>query len=230
MVWKGGGKEYLAPSLVLLYNEINERAGGRDKRSDGSIGDRAHAARKSDHNPAPDGKGGRVVRALDITDDDGNLVADAVWDADDFDIDGFFEQLRRRRDPRIKYVISDGRMFSSYASGSTPPWTWRHYPGDNPHDRHGHISILPGAENDLRSWFAPQEDVMTPAQEAKLDRVIALFEDQVPKLRARVDELHRKVDALEEDLVNDETMKQHLQAIKLLIADAGLEMPPRPKD
>ena len=56
---------YLAPSLVQLRNEINRRWPNRDKTSDGWIGDPAHQATKSDHNP--DSKG--CVHALDIDKD-----------------------------------------------------------------------------------------------------------------------------------------------------------------
>ena len=46
---------------VRLRDQIDRRWPNRHKRSDGWIGDAAHAARKSDHNPI-DG----VVFALDI--------------------------------------------------------------------------------------------------------------------------------------------------------------------
>lgn len=42
---------YLAPSLAQLRAEVNARWPKRSKASDGTIGDRAHSARTSDHNP-----------------------------------------------------------------------------------------------------------------------------------------------------------------------------------
>ena len=48
-----------------LRGQVNNRWPNRDKRSDGTKGDSAHAARVSDHNP--DSKG--VVHALDIDED-----------------------------------------------------------------------------------------------------------------------------------------------------------------
>lgn len=47
------------------------------------------------------------------------------------------EKLRTSKDPRISYVISNKRIFSSTKS----PWTWRAYTGSNPHSKHVHVSI-----------------------------------------------------------------------------------------
>lgn len=110
---------YLAPSLVDLRNEINAANPGRDKSSDGWIGDAAHAARVSDHNPDPLPNG--VVRALDV-DVDGcppdHLIAVAI------------------RDPRVEYVISRGKI---YERGNG--FKAKVYTGSNKHDKHTHISI-----------------------------------------------------------------------------------------
>jgi hypothetical protein len=91
------------------------------------IGDAAHAARNSDHNPWIIDGGIGVVSAMDLTNDPaGGLDADALA-----------ETLRAARDPRIKYVIWDSRIFSS----TVAPWTWRPYNGANPHNKHIHISV-----------------------------------------------------------------------------------------
>lgn len=207
MVWKGRGNERLAPCLVVLIDEIDARAPGRDRRSDGSIGDRAHRARKSDHNPAPSSRGEMLVRALDVTDDEGNLHADLVYDRDDFDPDDFFEELRRRKDPRVKYCISDNRIFSSYWSGGIPPFVWRHYGGSNPHDRHGHISTRPEFDYDTSTWFSQEEDEMSKAdidwikQELTNSRV---REERAITLLHGVEE---KLDNLEKDQIPESTMR-----------------------
>jgi len=126
----------LCRGLVNLRTEINSEHPGRSKISDGSIGDASHSSRLSDHNP--DSKG--VVYAIDVTQDDpfntptpNDDVAEAVA-----------EFLRKQRDPRIKYVIWRGRMFSSYAAHGVPAWTWREYTGPNGHFHHCHISLLSG--------------------------------------------------------------------------------------
>lgn len=149
MVWKGNPNgDHLAPCLVALIDEIDQRSPGRNKTSDGSIGDRAHRNRKSDHNPDHNG----IVRALDLTDDPGDLHG-AYIDHDDFDPDVLAEQWIANRDPRIKYLISDGRICTSYSSSKGPAWRWRKYTGTNAHKKHLHISTLASGDNDTRPWL-----------------------------------------------------------------------------
>jgi len=127
----------LSPALVVLRSEINAAYPTRSKVSDGSIGDAAHSSRTSDHNPDPAG----WVRAIDVTEWDPGTPA---IEGDDV-AEALAEHLRRSKDPRIKYVIWRGRMFSSYVSNGRPAWTWRKYTGANGHFHHAHVSVLPGA-------------------------------------------------------------------------------------
>ena len=53
---------YLAPSLNVLRGEIDAAHPHRQKKMDGTIGDAAHAARDSDHNPNARGS----VNAIDV--------------------------------------------------------------------------------------------------------------------------------------------------------------------
>lgn len=131
----------LARALTQLRSEVNAKWPDRSKDSDGWIGDAAHASRSSDHNPwIHDPDGTRVVSAIDITHDP----------AKGFDSYAFAEWLRTQRDPRIKYVISNRRIFSSESS----PWQWRRYSGSNPHDHHVHISVQEDKAHydDVRAW------------------------------------------------------------------------------
>ena len=139
MTWK------LSPALVRLRDEINAAYPKRSKASDGSIGDTAHSARKSDHNP--DGAG--WVRAIDVTE----------WDPGTPNVDGddvaeaLAEFLRAKKDPRVKYVIWRGRMFASYATASRRPWTWGPYSGPNGHFKHCHVSVVADARGlDAKPW------------------------------------------------------------------------------
>jgi len=117
----------LAKSLTVLRRQIDERWPKRSKHNDGTIGDAAHARRASDHNPSIMDDIHGVVSALDITHDPrGGCDAHAIA-----------EWLVREKDPRIKYIISNGRICSS----TTKPWQWRKYTGSNPHRTHVHISV-----------------------------------------------------------------------------------------
>ena len=159
---------HLAPSLVQLRAEITAGWPGRSTVSDGSIGDPAHSARVSDHNPDADG----WVRAVDVTQWDPHTPNDPSDDV----AQALAEHLRSQRDPRIKYVIWRGRMFSSYATATRAAWAWGPYSGPNGHFHHVHVSVVAGpAGLDARSWSIhhQEHDTMTPEQEAKLDRAIA---------------------------------------------------------
>jgi peptidoglycan hydrolase-like protein with peptidoglycan-binding domain len=119
----------LATALRELRSEVDARWPHRDRTSDGSIGDAAHSATKSDHNPNAAG----VVRAIDI-DVDGIAAA---WLTD---------YLRGRGavgDPRLYgggYVIFNARIASDVGN-----WAWRSYTGANPHTSHIHVSAAVSA-------------------------------------------------------------------------------------
>lgn len=108
----------LAPCLVRLRNDINKRWPNRSKTSDGWLGDSAHAARKSEHNP--DSKG--MVHAIDV-------------DKDGVDPDVILKAVIKH--PAIWYVIWDGYIYSR-----TNGWTKKKYNGTNQHKGHLHISCL----------------------------------------------------------------------------------------
>lgn len=127
MVWR------LARGLEKLRQQVNARHPNRLRTSDGTIGDRAHAARASDHNPR---RG--VVHALDLTHSPTR----------GFDAHAMAERIRVSKDPRVSYVISNGRIFSSTKS----PWTWRRYAGSNPHRSHVHVSIRDQHADNTRDW------------------------------------------------------------------------------
>ena len=180
MVAVAGRGWKLAPSLVAFVLESDAAYPQRDRRSDGSIGDLAHQARVSDHNPK-DG----FVHAVDLDED----LAPGL------DLKAFAEQLRVRRDDRIKYVIYEGRIFKSYVSSTGPAWTWLPYTGANAHLSHLHVSILGtvAARTDLSRWgFAPaplsEEDEMSAADVAAIRKEIAAVKSKVEQTYNRVDE------------------------------------------
>lgn len=127
----------VAKSLDQLLFQVNALAPNRSKASDGSIGNAEHAARSSDHNPwVMDGNTG-VVTARDITNDPKNGMRSRA----------LAEALRVSRDPRIKYIISDGEIANAKSvtkGGRTyAAWEWSPYSGKNAHFHHVHISVQP---------------------------------------------------------------------------------------
>ncbi|WP_370962326.1 hypothetical protein [Amycolatopsis sp. cg9] len=137
MAWR------VARSLEVLRAQLNTIAPGRDRASDGGIGDAAHASRDSDHNPwfhLPGDPAG-IVTARDFTHDpagglDGQRLADT---------------LEQGRDRRIKYVIWNRRIMAGDAGPS--PWEWRAYRGPSPHTKHLHVSVVADATcDDTTEW------------------------------------------------------------------------------
>jgi hypothetical protein len=111
---------YLVPCLVTLRSEFNALSPGRDKGADGWIGDAAHSARTSDHNPDALGR----VLAVDID-------STGPWPVP---FDGLVESLRA--DDRLEYIIWNRRIASRDQG-----WTWRTYTGTaDPHTNHAHFS------------------------------------------------------------------------------------------
>lgn len=135
-------------ALLALRKQVDTIAPGRNKASDGTIGDRRHCGRpkaSSDHCPrVRDGRMG-VVTAMDITHDPGNGC----------DADSIAESIRADRDPRVKYVIWNRRICSSYPQGGRDAWAWRNYSGSNPHTKHVHISVKgdPGSYDSQVVWY-----------------------------------------------------------------------------
>lgn len=134
---------FLAPALVQLRSEVNKLWPGRDKTSDGWIGDTSHQARKSDHNP--DWSDGGIVRAIDVDEDlaAGGAPFRKAW--------SLVTQIIR--DPRVAYVIYEGQIWENPAAFPGRGY-WRAYTGASPHDHHFHVSVRRGVEwdGDASSW------------------------------------------------------------------------------
>lgn len=126
-----------APSVAAALAEATRRWPERNRASDGTIGDAAHSARASDHNPDERG----VVHAFDLTHDPAHGV----------DCDQLAAHLVAVRDARVKYVIWNRRI----SNPTVQNWAWRAYTGSNPHSRHMHVSIryTTAAENDTSDWW-----------------------------------------------------------------------------
>ena len=108
-----------AKSLLTLREQVNNAYPNRSKISDGLLGDTAHQATASDHNPNSKG----VVCALDLTHDPKN----------GFDAHALADYLRKHRHPNLRYVISNARIASARTN-----WKWAKSSG---HTKHIHISV-----------------------------------------------------------------------------------------
>lgn len=159
----------LAPSLQAMVAEADRLAPKRRRASDGSIGDVSHQSRESDHNPS-----GGWVDALDLTHDPRG----------GFDVHAMAQRVIARRDPRIKYIISNRRI---YGPGSRFGWAGGPYTGNNPHTAHAHFSVLPTSVGrfDVSPWFgasAPQPGPPNPNSEVPSPPKFLQEDDDMPYL------------------------------------------------
>lgn len=163
MVALAGSGWKLAPCLVRMFEEADKLWPKRSRLSDGSIGDLSHQARSSDHNPNDAG----WVLAGDLTDDKANGC----------DADRFAEHLRTSRDPRVSYVICNGRIFRSYGSSA---WSWTPYTGINAHEKHTHVSVLntAAAIYDRSPWFDYAAPPELPIEEEDVQLIYVRRKDQ----------------------------------------------------
>lgn len=154
----------IARCIRTLLDEVNAEFPGRSRVSDGTIGDAAHASRSSDHNPwVRDGNGG-VVTAVDITHDPG-----AGLDAGQ--LAEYLRGLAVAGDPRVKYVISNGRI----ANPAIQRGAWRRYTGPNAHRHHVHLSVSSEKKHydSTDGWGIAEEFAMPSAKEiAEAVRVV----------------------------------------------------------
>lgn len=129
MAWR------LARSLGTLRDEVDRMAPRRSRASDGTLGDAAHAARPSRHNPNNAG----VVCALDVTHDPGGGM-----DVHTLAIQLATQARLQRTNPDLEYIVSNRRIASR-----TNNWAWRSYVGD-PHTNHAHFAVGRGPDGEPR--------------------------------------------------------------------------------
>lgn len=120
-----------APACRAVLVQASARWPKRSVASDGICPSAAHTSA----NPTSDHELGNAV---DLTHDPANGVDAHAW----------AEELRVRVDPRVKYVISNRRIWNPSVSPE-----WRGYSGLNPHEKHAHVSILATAREDCSPWF-----------------------------------------------------------------------------
>jgi hypothetical protein len=144
-----------APAIQQLRTDANAAWPKRNKSWDGTWGDTSHKARKSDHNTGD---------AMDVTSDPASGAAGDVVAA------------YAIRDPRVKYVIWNRRIYDTRHPGAG----WRPYSKwkKMPHDHHVHISVKQAARADTSAWAfsgeGPPPSIDIPGE--------AKFEDADPKV------------------------------------------------
>lgn len=118
-----------APACRVALAEATQRWPGRSRASDGIMGDSRHCPGSSDH---------CTGNAFDLTHDPARgCNAHALGEA-----------LKQRRDGRVKYIISNKRIWNPSISPD-----WRHYSGSNPHTSHLHVSIHAGSRDNTAPWW-----------------------------------------------------------------------------
>lgn len=138
----------LAGSIAELFTEANAADPGRNKASDGTIGDEAHKGRDSDHNAWVIVGGIGVVRAGDITNDPA------------LDLPTVAERIRQKAHAGQLPMVTGGGYAILNKRITAEDWSgWKVYTGPDPHVSHLHVSVsLAVAQFDARTpWgvFGP---------------------------------------------------------------------------
>jgi hypothetical protein len=185
----------LVPCLVQLRTEFNKIAPGRDKASDGSIGDTAHQSSVSDHNadevgnvPITDADKSNEVHAIDVDKDlknprikyNGYTGLEAV-------VQFLLARCRSGKEKRLRYIIYNGRIWRA-SNG----WAQEAYKGSNPHGEHAHFSAsyTSSHEADTSTWHL--EDTVATLDDDDLDKIEARIWNHLeenplnPKVKGRV--------------------------------------------
>lgn len=137
-----------APTCRAALTEATHRWPGRRVTSDGICASAAHHTQ----NPTSDHELGN---AFDLSHDPDHGV----------DTYHLADLMRLHPDPRVKYVISNSRIWNPAISSA-----WRAYSGVNPHTHHMHVSIKPTARNDLAPWwdrYFTEDDMYSDADRAR---------------------------------------------------------------
>jgi hypothetical protein len=123
------------PAAIAVLRQATALKPKRKKASDGLLPSKDHVKQNpnSDHNSG---------FAVDIT-------HDPV-----FGIDCAFAYIKLQSDPRVKYLIFSGKIWSAEKGN-------RDYTGPNKHNKHLHISIKETCGNDTSPWFPWLGDITT---------------------------------------------------------------------
>jgi hypothetical protein len=161
----------LIDSLEKLRAEFNAIAPNRDKRSDGSVGDQAHASGESDHNP--DETGAVPIHDADSVNEVHAIDVDAGLNRPPYDmLDAVLflvSRCKRGLENRLRYIIFNRTIWSA-----SNDWNPKPYTGSNPHTEHAHFSgsYVTAREASTASWHLQELITVTaptPGQIASHD-------------------------------------------------------------
>ena len=133
----------IAEGLGTLRSQIQARVPKAPKNEFGWVASDAHSQQNPSSDHESDSRG--IVHALDIP----------HYPELGLDTYKLFDHFRSVKDPRIKYMISNRKIFGDEAYGKRngrKAWTLYPYNGANPHDEHTHVSINKALEDDARPW------------------------------------------------------------------------------
>lgn len=153
MTWR------VSPILAPLIAEVRAANPGMVI---GTIGDPAHQAEVSDHNPDQWG----YVAAADFMIGASFTAADA---------ERLFDRIHALRDGRTAFVIYNRMIVSRTVSA----WSVRTYRGDDPHTNHVHVSVVHGSNpHPTTAWniYPKPEDNVTPAD---IDAIAEAVKDKI---------------------------------------------------
>lgn len=210
---------YLNRALTNWRNAVNAAYPNRDKTSDGTIGNLAHQASTSDHNP----------------DSDGSVDA---WDMDvDLKVPNTSAELEKlkqvfQKHPAARYWIHN-RQIAHRSNG----WRREYYSGANAHDKHVHWNSEPAYENSNLPWIIPSEEDLDTAQDLRLKTIetrVNYLYDLLSHWRGGVPEMDYNKTSIEpvkwrqRDEVVQAEVKSDLAAVKTDLAaiKASLATPP----
>lgn len=191
----------LVPCLGQLRTELNRIAPGRDKTTDGTIGNAAHQQHISDHNddevgkvPIRDADSKHEVHAVDLDKDlrEPNLTMEMV-------VQHVVARCRSGAEKRLRYVIYNRRIWEA-SNG----WRQRAYSGDNAHTEHAHFSASYDTklEASTASWGLEEIPVaLTDADKkwlaaqvtASESRIVSQINAAETRLRAEVNNVPAEV-------------------------------------
>lgn len=173
----------LVPCLMRLRSDLNEIAPGRDRTTDGSVGDANHSS-TSDHTPDEisdalrdkDADSKNEVHALDLDADlrTPNLTMEMV-------VQHILARCRSGKESRLRYMIFNRRIWEA-SNG----WRQRAYTGSSPHTEHAHFSAsyVTAREADTSSWRL--EDIPVALTQADKNWLVAQIDARADQLRTEI--------------------------------------------